>query len=501
MSGAGRGGDPAAVGHGSGCGRRADGASLQERIDGAVPGTTIEVEGGVFREHVVIDKPISLVGSGWPVIDGGGDGDVVTISADGVSLSGFVVRGSGRSISQEPAAIKIAAADRVTIRDNRVEDSYFGIYLVDSKGSTLSGNRLDLAADVPIERRGYGVYFWQVSESQIIANVIRNTSDGIHLEFSDGNSISENAVTKGRYGIHFMYSDSNAIAGNVIQDNLAGALFMFSHHLLVKDNEMSSNRRGATGVGILFKDCDNVFVEGNSVLRNKFGMTVEGTPQSAGATAVFTGNLFALNDTGLGAMSNSPITFFENAMIDNIVQVRGMGTELASRVLTDHEGQDHASAGTAESGSSTLPKGVAWTVNGRGNYWSDYRGFDSDGDGVGDRPYRPEPPFAGRLAQNETLRLFQYTLAQQAIDVAADMFPLYQYNAVLEDGGPLMKPPPGPALSSDGSLNWELMVASFSLMAVAGVGVAAALGLDAGRFLDRIRDRAVRGPIPPGRSI
>jgi nitrous oxidase accessory protein len=459
------------------------------------------VEGGIFQEHIVVDKPVSLVGVGWPVIDGGGDGDVITISADGVSVSGFVVRGSGRSISQEPAAIKITDGDGVTIRGNRVEDSYFGIYLLDSQSSIVSGNWLDLAADVPVERRGYGIYFWQVSDSHVEGNVIRSTSDGIHLEFSDGNGISENVVTQGRYGLHFMYSDSNAISGNTFQDNLAGAVLMFSHHLLVQDNEMSSNRRGATGVGILFKDCDNVFVEGNSVLRNKFGMMVEGTPQSAGATAVFTGNLLALNDTGLGAMSNSPITFFENAMIDNTIQVRGMGAKLASRALSTHGGGMEAGTGTSGSSSSTLPKGVAWTVDGRGNYWSDYRGFDGDGDGVGDRSYRPEPPFAGRLAQNETLRLFQYTLAQQAIDVAADMFPLYQYDAVLEDSGPLMKPPPGPALSRDGAINRDLLVASFILVAFAGAGVAAALGLDASRLMDGIRDRTVRGPMPPGRSV
>ena len=60
-------------------------------------------------------------------------------------------------------------------------------------------------------------------------------------------------------------------------------------------------------------------------------------------------------------------------------------------------------------------------------------------------PYRPEPPFAGQLERNETLRLFQFTPAQQALDMAADMFPLYQYNPVMEDSGPLMEPPEGPS--------------------------------------------------------
>ena len=48
-------------------------------------------------------------------------------------------------------------------------------------------------------------------------------------------------------------------------------------------------------------------------------------------------------------------------------------------------------------------------IEGRGNYWSDYRGYDADGDGAGDTPYRPRPPFAGQLDSEEALR-FAYRI-------------------------------------------------------------------------------------------
>jgi len=66
--------------------------SLEEQIDRARPGDTLIIDGGTYRENVVIDKPLVLKGRNWPVIDGGGDGDVVTITADDVTLSRFVVR-------------------------------------------------------------------------------------------------------------------------------------------------------------------------------------------------------------------------------------------------------------------------------------------------------------------------------------------------------------------------------------------------------------------------
>jgi nitrous oxidase accessory protein len=467
--------------------------SLHQRIEEAAPGDTIFIDGGVFNERIVIDKAVSLIGRNWPVIDGGGQGDVVTIAADGATLSGFVVRGSGRSLSQEPAAIKVNEVDRVTLRGNRVEESHFGIYVLGSEGSTIAFNEVDPGGDTPIERRGHGIYMWEVSDTVVHENTIRNAADGIHLEFSERNGIGSNVVTKSRYGLHFMYANDNRMTGNTFRDNLAGAVLMFSHDLLLKDNEFSNNRRGATGAGILLKDVDNVFVEGNLLLRNKHGLTVEGTPQSIGATAVFLHNLLALNDTGLALMSNAPITFVENSMIDNTVQVKALGGELASRVMSTHSGgAAHEQATSTGSDQPALPTGAVWTSNGRGNYWSDYRGYDADGDGVGDRAYRPEPPFAGQLERDETLRLFQFTPAQQALDVAADMFPLYRYNPVMEDSGPLMEPPEGPALPRDGSFNRELLVASLLLVGAAYAGVAGVLGLDIGQAVRRGLSLAAR---------
>jgi nitrous oxidase accessory protein len=454
--------------------------SIQARIDQAAPGDTIYVDGGVYNERIVIDKAVRLKGRNDPVIDGGDGGDVVLITASGASILDFVLRNGGKSISQEAAGVKVDGADEVEIVGNRIENTRFGVYLLESAGSTIAYNTIDLQPDVDIGRRGYAIYLWAAEQTGVFSNTLTNSSDGIHLEFSDHNTIGENEVTSGRYGLHSMYSDSNKIIGNVFRDNLAGAVLMFSHNLLIKDNEVSNNRRGATGVGLLFKDSNDVFVEGNSFLRNKFGVTVEGTPQAVGSTAIFRENLFALNDTGIGLMSNAPIMFVENAMIENTVQVKALGGELASRLLASHD-SGLAPRDTSASGAPEPPKGIAWTTNGRGNYWSDYQGYDRNGDGLGDVPYEPRPPFAGALADNDALRLFQFTLAQEAIDMAADMFPLYRYDSVMADNGPLMSPP-GPVLSTESELDRGLLAVSALLLAVSGLALVALLDIDLSRL-------------------
>jgi len=462
-----------------------EGVSLQQRIDRAAPEDIVIVNGGVFLESVIINKSISLIGRNSPVIDGGGQGDVVTISADDVVISGFTIRGGSKNLSQEAAAVKVKDANRVTIRGNLLQDAHFGIHITNSSEDVIDGNVIDVGADTPIERRGHGVYFWEVSGSTLYGNTIRHAGDGIHLEYAERNGIGNNTVTQSRYALHFMYANDNKVISNTFRDNLTGAVLMYSNDLIIKDNELSGNRRGATGDGMLIKDDDNIWVEGNRILRNKFGMTVDGTPQSAGSTAIFRRNLFALNDTGIGMLSNAPITFVENAMIDNTVQVKALGGELAL-ALASHDGGVPAGSAASPSGDPQLSKAAVWTSAGRGNYWSDYRGFDANGDGVGDQPYFPRPPFAGRLGNEDMLRLFQFTPAQQAIDAATDMFPVYKYRGVFEDSAPLMNPPSGTGLSHGGGVNLRLLGVSVLLVALSLLAAVQVASVDAPSVLRRM---------------
>jgi nitrous oxidase accessory protein len=448
--------------------------SLQARIDAAAPGETVTVERGIYHEHIRLQKPIDLQGVGYPVIEAGGEGDVVTITGPGVSISGFEIRGSGRAVSQEPAAIKIDSAHEPTVRSNRIRDSLYGIHVTATHHATIAFNDIDQGAHIPQERRGHGIYLWRVEGASIHANTIRNSADGIHLEFSDDNGMGENTVTDSRYALHFMSSDNNRILSNTFRDNLTGAVLMFSSDLLLKDNDFSNNRDGATGAGMLIKDVDNIFAEGNTLQRNKYGITVEGTPNSETGSATFIRNLLALNDTGIGLFPNAPITFVENSLIENTVQVQAISGALASSegigatapapasgTDTDHEHEGSPSTGQATG--TVRQDAPVWTIDGRGNYWNDYHGYDANGDGTGDSAYEARNAFGGALEDNDTLRLFQFTIAQQAVDTAARMFPVYDYDPVMTDTGPLMQSPVG-RIEKESGINAGLLVLSFLLL-------------------------------------
>ncbi len=72
-------------------------------------------------------------------------------------------------------------------------------------------------------------------------------------------------------------------------------------------------------------------------------------------------------------------------------------------------------------------------MDGQGNYWSDYAGYDADGDGRGDMAYKSERLFENLMQQEPLLRLFIYSPASNAIDFAARAFPLVKPKPKLVD--------------------------------------------------------------------
>ena len=81
---------------------------------------------------------------------------------------------------------------------------------------------------------------------------------------------------------------------------------------------------------------------------------------------------------------------------------------------------------------------MRWSRNGRGNSWGQYRGYDADGDGIGDLPHRVEDAMDALMRRNPLIQALLYTPAHRAVEAAARMFPLYRQPPLLVDEQPLM---------------------------------------------------------------
>jgi nitrous oxidase accessory protein len=383
---------------------------LQQRIRSAAPGSTITVEAGTYRGPIAIAGPLTLVGVDRPVIDGGGDGSVVTITGERVVFRGFEVRNSGRAVTQEAAGIKVSGSGH-KVEDNVIEDVYFGVHLSDGGSNQIVGNRI-MPGHQHGARPGHAISLWHQNGTRIIDNHISNARDGIYLTFADDVWAENNVVEGCRYGVHSMYSESSTFVGNTLTKNLLGTALMYSNGLAMRCNRITEHREGATAYGVLLKDIDDLILEDNLILANRVGIYADNTPLGPGREAIVRSNTILGNDSALALQSNVALTFYDNQVANNLTDVHSEGAGLSSR--------------------------NRWSVNGRGNYWDQYQGYDQDGDGIGDIPYRYELVMNEMLRRTPLIRAFIYTPASQALERAARLYPVYRPQPLLVDEFPVM---------------------------------------------------------------
>ncbi|MBE2194843.1 MAG: nitrous oxide reductase family maturation protein NosD [Anaerolinea sp.] len=384
--------------------------TIEAALRDAHNGDVIEVHGGVYPAPLLIEKSVTLIGVDQPVIDGRGIGSLVLINAPGVVFQGFVVRGSGQSLPHEDTGIVIQAP-QVTVADNLLEDVLFGIYFADAAQGTAKNN---VVRGKPLEEsiRGDSIRVWYSNDVSLIGNEITHGRD-ILIWYANNIVIRQNHIHHNRYGLHFMYNKNAVVEDNRIEENAVGAYMMYSAGLTLSRNQIIHNR-GASGYGIALKDMDQVRVFENTFIGNAVAIFLDNSPSLYDSHNYFSHNFIAYNDIGLtGLPSVKRNVFQHNTFLENYqqVSVQGRGNLL----------------------------GNAWSQDGIGNYWSNYVGYDRDGDGVGDMPYRAEKLFESISDNNPVLRLFTFSPASQAIDFAAAAFPSLRPDPKIIDEAPLMK--------------------------------------------------------------
>ena len=201
----------------------------------AAPGDRIIVRAGVYREpRLVIDKRIELIGDGDAVLDGGGTHEVLTVRADSVVIRGLTIRNVGTSYTEDRAGIRLDQVTGCVVENNRLEATFFGIYVAKSTNCRITGNRLEGTGTSEVAS-GNGIHLWYSSGIQVERNEIHGHRDGIYLEFSEGAEILRNLSSRNiRYGLHFMFSNGCRYVNNSFVANGAGVAVMYSRNVILK---------------------------------------------------------------------------------------------------------------------------------------------------------------------------------------------------------------------------------------------------------------------------
>ena len=385
-------------------------ASLQERIDVAPAGSTIEVDAGSYHGDLVIDRPLRLIGRGRPLLIGSGRGTVVQIRAPHVTVEGFDIDGrGGGDLAEDPSGIHIAAKS-ATVRNCRIERTLFGVYLREADGATVDGCLIRGIRGKDPGEKGSGIHIWNTTGFRITGNTILDVRDGLYIQASSHGFIAHNEARELRYGLHYMFSDDNTFEDNSFSDGAAGAALMYSRRIVFRRNRFVHNR-GFASVGLLMKSCDDTLAEDNLVADNARGIFVEGSTNN-----IFRGNIIASSDIALVFYDSIAKNRFEgNSFVGNMTPLMLVGRRTDTRL--------------------------------DGNYWSDNDEPDLDGDGRTDRPYRLSSVFDHFRGNLSAADLFSESLAAKALGTAERIFPVLDAVTVV-DAAPLARSSLAPARST-----------------------------------------------------
>ena len=392
----------------------AETANLNLQIKNAPAGAVLKISAGIYLTNLTINKPLTLEGAlegakggeeKNTIIDGQGNGNVITINAPNVTIRNITIRNSGDDLDTENSGIFLTKkADNALIENNLIQENLIGVNLKGPTGAIIRGNKIIGRSDLRVNERGNNIHLWNTPESQIIGNVIRFGRDGIFTTTSHHNLFQDNDIQQTRFAFHYMYTNDSVLRNNVSKNNYLGFAIMYSDRLTVENNSSLQDEEH----GFLFNYANHVNATGNQVHQGgKKCLFIYNAHYNHFRDNVFSDCRIGLHFTA-GSEQNQ---FSGNGFINNVHQVKYVGT-----------------------------RHLEWSENQQGNYWSDYSGFDFNDDGVGDLAYQPNDVTDRIIWRVPQSKILLTSPALQFIRHLQSSFPSL-FPGGVKDSFPLMNPP------------------------------------------------------------
>jgi nitrous oxidase accessory protein len=249
---------------------------------------------------------------------------------------------------------------------------------------------------------------WYSFDNRIEDNDIAGARD-ISLANSKRNRITGNRVSGGRTALHMIFAGRTLVEGNTFSHNSGGVFALNSEGLVIRGNRIL-HAVSHSGAGIGLKETAAALIQDNEIVHCGVGIMADSPMHPLNRISVL-GNRIAHSVTGIMFYGESGGHIVHgNRFEHNLTQVVTVGF------------------------------GDAAANDWHGNYWDDYRGFDRNGDGVGDTPYELHS-YADRIWAGEPkARFFSSSPLLELIDFLERLAPFSLPDLVLRDPAPQAHP-------------------------------------------------------------
>lgn len=375
---------------------------------------------GQYIGNYVVDLPIHLICAEGAVFDGQGQKNTLNLRAPQVVLENCSITNSGQNLTNMDAGLFIerTAADAKVI-GNSIKVSGFGVWVDATPSVQILNNKIQGDLSLRSQDRGNGIHLFAVRFGTIQGNELWHTRDGIYVDNSNDNLFDKNYLHDMRYGLHFMFSNRNTLSNNLTQRTRTGLTLMQSRQLTVHDNRSEFDQN----YGILMNYVTYSTIADNYVTDVQEGQGDSVHIQGGEGKGIFiynslfntiTGNEFHNSTLGIHLTAGSEDNkIYRNAFINNQSQVKYVAVRYQE-----------------------------WSVDGVGNYWADYLGWDRNNDGIGDVPYEPNDNVDRLLWTYPQVKLLMNSPSIELLRLVQRVFPVVKYPGV-QDSYPLMEKPHG----------------------------------------------------------